>query len=567
VNSSASKRNIFSNASSVRFLFVIPLVLAAFTHIWNLIGFPDVFYDEGVYMRRAMHVLEGYGPEQTFYYDHPYFGQIFLGSTLSVMGYASLLHNAEVAAIHATTHSLIRNTASLPSSTIEIERSVEMLYAAPRLIMGILAIADTFLVYKIAGAVYSRKVGLIASIFFAVMPITWFTRRILLDTIQLPFLLLSILFAVYYCRSVANQPKKCIHVLFFKQRAIPPLLLLSLSGIFLGLAIFTKVPAFTIIPLLVLLIYKKNKNNIPIKNRRDIRNRALNSVYRFIYNKNLKVWGVFFIPAILIPLIWPINALSTGQFNYWLLGAFHETQRQTAGKPLSDSINTFFKIDPVLLIIGGSGVIVAALSAKRDFFTLAWVAPYLAFLYFIGYVQYFYFIPLLPAFCIAGSTLVIDIVNKINKSKFLAKKMLLLIVVSSITIFGLLDSFLLITTNVSSQFKAAAYVVKYVGNKDITIISSPVYSWLFIYVYHKAHVLSSFDDARYLPLKTEKVLLIVDQHYKSDMGIIKKLNALYNNTKTIRTFYGGVLGYDRNKYPYTSLKINLEGGKIEIRVN
>ncbi len=95
MNSSAFKSINFSNPSSVRFLFVIPVALATFTHIWNPIGFPDVFFDEGVYMLRAMHVLEGYGPEQPFFYDHPYFGQLFLGGTLSVMGYVSLLHNAE----------------------------------------------------------------------------------------------------------------------------------------------------------------------------------------------------------------------------------------------------------------------------------------------------------------------------------------------------------------------------------------------------------------------------------------------------------------------------------------
>jgi 4-amino-4-deoxy-L-arabinose transferase-like glycosyltransferase len=66
-----------------------------------------------------------------------------------------------------------------------------MLYLVPRVLMGILAVVDTFLVYKISERRYNRNVALIASVLFAVMPISWYTRRILFDSIQLPFLLTS----------------------------------------------------------------------------------------------------------------------------------------------------------------------------------------------------------------------------------------------------------------------------------------------------------------------------------------------------------------------------------------
>ena len=66
--------------------------------------------------------------------------------------------------------------------------------------MGILAVFDTFLTYKIADIRYNRKVGFISAALFAVMPATWFLRRIYLDSILLPFLLLSILCAVYYAK-------------------------------------------------------------------------------------------------------------------------------------------------------------------------------------------------------------------------------------------------------------------------------------------------------------------------------------------------------------------------------
>ena len=53
--------------------------------------------------------------------------------------------------------------------------------------MGLLAIGDTFIIYKICEKRYSsnRTVAFIASVLFAVMPITWLTRRVLLDSIML----------------------------------------------------------------------------------------------------------------------------------------------------------------------------------------------------------------------------------------------------------------------------------------------------------------------------------------------------------------------------------------------
>lgn len=57
--------------------------------------------------------------------------------------------------------------------------SMETLHLVPRLLMGMLAIADTFLVYKIAEIKYNRNVSFIAAVLFAVMPATWVLRKIL----------------------------------------------------------------------------------------------------------------------------------------------------------------------------------------------------------------------------------------------------------------------------------------------------------------------------------------------------------------------------------------------------
>ncbi|MDP9287440.1 MAG: glycosyltransferase family 39 protein [Thermoproteota archaeon] len=130
-------------------------------------------------MRRAINMLETHSPqEDPYFYDHPYFGQIFLASIFWMTGYPSSLH---------------------PS--VNSIQSIEKLYLFPRILMGVLAIIDTFLVYKISERRYGRNVAFIASTLFAVMPITSLLMRVLLDGIQLPLFLSS----VFFCRSCQYQ--------------------------------------------------------------------------------------------------------------------------------------------------------------------------------------------------------------------------------------------------------------------------------------------------------------------------------------------------------------------------
>ena len=166
------------------FLLLIPLSLSAFTHIWNPAGFPDIFFDEGVYVGRALHILAGLGPQETQdYYDHPIFGQIFLATVFKLIGYPG----------------------NVLSSTVN--DSIESLYTVPRILMGLLAVIDTFLIYKMTERRYNTSIAFLASILFAVMPMSWFTRRIMLDSIMLPFLLSSILIAVWL-RKQQNKNKR-----------------------------------------------------------------------------------------------------------------------------------------------------------------------------------------------------------------------------------------------------------------------------------------------------------------------------------------------------------------------
>jgi hypothetical protein len=93
----------------------VPLTLSTVTHLWNPIGFPGIHVDEGTYMRRAMHVIAYLDPQGSqgsgTYYDHPYFGQLFLASILSLFGYPDSLQ---------------------PSADV---KTIEMLHMFPRVLM------------------------------------------------------------------------------------------------------------------------------------------------------------------------------------------------------------------------------------------------------------------------------------------------------------------------------------------------------------------------------------------------------------------------------------------------
>ena len=154
------------------FFLLIPLLLSGFTHLWNPVGYPDVFFDEGIYMRRAVNLLHTANPQEGNVYDHPYFGQIAIASILAITNYSDIK----------------------PSTDPE---SLQSLYMIPRIFMGLLAVLDTFLIYKIVQLRYGGIAPFLSASLFAVLPFTWIFKRILLDSILMPLVLGAILLAIY----------------------------------------------------------------------------------------------------------------------------------------------------------------------------------------------------------------------------------------------------------------------------------------------------------------------------------------------------------------------------------
>ncbi|HZD82632.1 MAG TPA: hypothetical protein VE076_07125, partial [Nitrososphaeraceae archaeon] len=507
-------------------LLAIPLALSAFTHLWNPLGYPSLHVDEGHYMRKAMSILDGTGIDPLHRYAAPYFGQIFLAGVLGIVGYPDSLN--------------------LSDTGNGVLHSVEMLYLVPRVLMGLLAVADTFLIYKITERRYhNRNVALIAAILFAVVPFGWLFRRIFLETIQVPFLLTSILLAVYVKDLKIEKNNSAA-----RYKTISMILL---SGAFLGLSIFTKVPVFAMIPLVGFLIYTNNTNGHKLRNL-----------------------GLWFIPVILIPLIWPAHAMIIGEFDQWIHGILWQTTGRPSS-PLSGTLKTFFQNDPILFVLSMAGLIYAAV--KRDFFLLLWVIPFLIFLYFIGYVSSFHLMPLVPAFCIAASRFLVEIPRKIKIiKKYNLQQILPFAIISGIIIFGLVSTTMLITTNVnSSVYKALAVIVQKLPNKDdntsntslVSLVASPIYFPMPRHGFDKVFYEKSYFNAR--PLESERYIVVADRGFMrimsgtNDRPSTILMKSLYDNSQTIDTLVpDDKTKYKLNSYPYSSMRQSPAAKEIEI---
>ena len=529
-----------NNWKSRIFLLGVPLILSAFVHLWNPLGFPGLHPDEGHYIRRAMLILSGNGPQERTSdfdhpYDHPYFGQILLAGAYYIAGFPNSLH--------------------FDSSKIA---SVVLLYEIPRIFMGVLAVIDTFIIYCITSRQYNQRVAFMSSLLFSVMPFTWILRRIYLDNLLMPFLLSSIFFALYVnnlagksvCRSESRRSYlpikdiKCFSVI--------------ISGIFFGIAIFTKIPVITMLPLVLFLVYKNTHSS-----------------------KNLLVW---IIPAILIPAIWPFYSLGIGHFADWLDGIIHQANR-AAREGLVDSLHDFLVLDPVSSIVGVLGTIYAIV--KRDIFILLWLIPFLIFSYAIGWIIYFHIILIFPAICIAAAVMMDRVMRKFGSS--VIRNVLPLLVIGIVAVIGFASSLLLVVLAVNTNhFEAYAHVLKLisdshrlnndtnVGKGTTLLIGHWIYFLMPKYVLNenidttisssKSPInFSKVSEKDFIKNIDERKIIVVENGKKNLVSAKIPLTVIYNKTSNP---YANKLNF--NQYPYTALenKYNFNfGNNIVIKTN
>ena len=536
------------------YILISILLITSFTHLWNSIGFPTVHVDEGTYMFRAMHFLTtGMTDWHASFYDHPYFGPILLASILKVIDFPSIIGSE------------VQNYSSIYSS-----------YTIPRIIMGIFAIIDTLLIYVITKIRYGRKVAIISTLLFSVMPFTWALRRIYLESLLLPLVLSSILIVVYLNSLNSLKPKISW-------------ILILLSGILMGLAIFTKAPLVAMLPLLIFYVYK--------------------------YNRKISQTALFVAPVIIITLIWPLDALIKGEIDLWMLGITSQIERQNDS--ILNSLYDIFLVDPIILTLGLVGLIFAII--KKDIFLILGIIPFVIFFtFFISYVNWFYLIPIFGFLCISSGVLFEWLIRYFSKYK--AVTILIPVIV---IVFGGFSTFALISTNVSSfQFEAMSYLNsillgnpehetktenmynnqtdisndffqydeiqneanfdnEWTPNKSTVIIASPIYSWIYKFMYQYENTFYSYSENKDIK-NASTVILVLDRYFRDyltnnaesrnnswnqNLATSEKLYTAFTGLNTSKYFTGNSKNYDFYQYPYTSMRFNLGGSPIEIRSN
>ena len=468
---------------------IIILLLAGLTHLLNLTGFPIFHTDEGHYMRRILAVLHGIGLQEKsgFYtdaYDHPFFGQILIGTLLQLTGYPNFI----------TSHTI---------------PAVQLAIAFPKMILGLFAIVDTFLVFKISQRAFNRPTAMFASLLFAVSPMTWQLRLVTLDNIGLPFLLTSIFIAL----SLDEWNKKA--------DINKHILLVLLAGTSLGLSILTKIPFLVMMPLVGYLIYK---NSSYLKN-----------------GFQLKMALIWLIPLILIPSIWPLYAMSVGEIDLWEKGILHQVHRADRRSNIMES---FFNTDSMLFILGMAGLIYSAI--RKNWIVIFWIIPFLIFVYVHGWFLSFHWVLALPAFCIGGAAMIIELIQRIKAVNF-HKSLTLTIICGCIAGIGLFNTLTIVSMNVESDsIKGIAESLDYIDggdglndnrfNEKVTVITRPAYAWIFKYVYDLNYTIDTAKDIGLQKLQTEKTIIYQDNRiadileqlekkfssYVLDIGEIKK---------------------------------------------
>jgi hypothetical protein len=495
-------------------------------------------------MRRTMQVLNGLGPQETeavyeFPYDHPYFGQLFLAGVLSITGYPHFL---------------------FPQLDISAN-SVRMLYELPRLIMGILAVIDTFLVFKIGEIRYGRRIGFISSVIFAVMPVTWFLRMVVLESIMLPFLLSSILLLLHKSKvdSSSAQPHPQ------DKTDKKSLVVIMLSGILFGLASFTKESAVTLIPLLGYLLYLKVKQT---------------------QTNRLKIVAIWVLPVVILSSIWPLYSMAINQFGNWFDGVLYQVQREERG--LDDPLIALIQIDPIFSVLSIAAVIFALIKVvvfkNKDLFFFFWSVPYFLFLFLIGgAVKYFHFTILVPVLIIEIALFIVFI------SKQSRKKVILnpLFIMAGIAIVGFISTLLMISNDLTSTFFNMYSSILHAlpqgaSNSDIVTMIGKHWArsfyWIPKYIFGQDIGFKVIDPVLYpqYTTKSDKVLLILDKSVISQLkskekneDYINQIRPIYRNSTLFQSITENwTQPYYPEYYPFTSIDSLLgKIGRLDIRSN
>lgn len=264
------------------------------------------------------------------------------------------------------------------------------------------------------------------------------------------------------------------------------------------------------------------------------------------------------VPVFGIPLIWPTWAIIQNQTGSWIRDVFWQSGRGSG--EIATIMLYLLEVDPMFTILGFAGLAYA--TYRRKLFIILWMVPFLVFVSLIGFLQYFHFIMIMPIMAIASAYIIQSMTYKIIKQK----KIIFPSIALTIIIVGVGFSNILINTTVSeSQFEA----IEFVNNnleEDVTVLASPVYTWILDGIYGHSNIMSDYSQILYYETPTNKHLVIDDSHYRLDLSKGEKLEQTSKYPLQVE-FSDKFPNTNTEQFPFQSLKFTGEGKDIRIRTN
>ncbi len=323
------------------------IVLAVFTHFFNLVGFPPMGPDEGNLMQQAIRtrVTGNPYPPGTPFYGQPFFGWGFLAILFALAGFPPATLGADLGSLYN-------------------------FYFVARAIVASIAVVDTLLLYFVGRRLLRGDgYGLVTAAIFAVAPTSvWYFRLPLLQVLMVPWLLLALHFALL-ARDNAN-----------------PLWTIPSALAFTAM-VLTWFPSLLFIPAFVLLF-----------GLAAARERAITAHLR-----SLLTWiGL----AVVTILAWVVYA-AVNNFLPYLAGGVGWAPGSSAALDLGGLLSHLFSVDPVLTALGFAGAALALL--KRRFVVAALPLLYLIILATLSARWDFHLAALVPLLALPAGFLVVRV--------------------------------------------------------------------------------------------------------------------------------------------------------------
>jgi len=345
-------------------LLGLVLLYAGYLHGTNMLAFPYYESDEGTYTSQAWSVMtEGTLSPYTYWYDHPPLGWLTIAAWYSV----------------------------LPEQHLTFGNSID----TARVLMLLIFLVNTSLVFYITrGITRSNLLATLASILFASSPlILYFSRRVLLDNVQMLWLLLSVAMLI--------APKLTLRRYLY-------------SGVFLGFAFLTKITAVMFgFPLLFLVLALKDATHRIFRTFAWLCAAAVTTSTYFLY-------------AILKnELTPPIFNNDEERVSFWTTLQFQMSRGEEsipfylAGSDFMNAVSVWLQRDPMIVLLAAGVMIIGSITAMfvRNVWYRFFVLANLFFLLFLirgGLVIDFYFMPMAPFLAILAGLVVWQIIQSLQ---------------------------------------------------------------------------------------------------------------------------------------------------------